>query len=65
MAPARLTRFDLVAALPRLRRYARVLTGDLVRADDLVLETLARARGAQPALPPAPLAPRRALWPHA
>ena len=33
---------DLVAALPRLRRYARVLTGDSARADDLVQETLAR-----------------------
>ena len=34
---------DLVAALPRLRRYARVLTRDLDRADDLVQDTLARA----------------------
>jgi RNA polymerase sigma-70 factor (ECF subfamily) len=34
---------DLVAAIPRLRRYARVLTGDLNRADDLVQDTLARA----------------------
>jgi RNA polymerase sigma-70 factor (ECF subfamily) len=34
---------DLVAALPRLRRYARVLTGDLNRADDLVQDTLTRA----------------------
>jgi len=34
---------DLVAALPRLRRYARVLTGDSHRADDLVQDTLARA----------------------
>jgi len=33
---------DLVAAIPRLRRYARVLTGDSARADDLVQETLAR-----------------------
>lgn len=33
---------ELVAAIPRLRRYARVLTGDAVRADDLVQETLAR-----------------------
>src|SRR5437588_11485881 len=34
---------DLIAALPRLRRYARVLTGDMNRADDLVQDTLARA----------------------
>jgi RNA polymerase sigma-70 factor (ECF subfamily) len=34
---------DLLAALPRLRRYARVLTGDVTRADDLVQDTLARA----------------------
>lgn len=34
---------DLVAAIPRLRRYARVLTGDASRADDLVQEALARA----------------------
>lgn len=34
---------DLVAAIPRLRRYARVLTGDSMRADDLVQDTLARA----------------------
>lgn len=34
---------DLVAAIPRLRRYARVLTGDANRADDLVQDTLARA----------------------
>jgi RNA polymerase sigma-70 factor, ECF subfamily len=34
---------DLLAALPRLRRYARVLTGDASRADDLVQEALARA----------------------
>jgi RNA polymerase sigma-70 factor (ECF subfamily) len=34
---------ELVAAIPRLRRYARVLTGEASRADDLVQETLARA----------------------
>lgn len=34
---------ELVAAIPRLRRYARVLTGDPARADDLVQDTLARA----------------------
>ena len=34
---------DLVAALPRLRRYARVLTSDMHRADDLVQDTLIRA----------------------
>jgi RNA polymerase sigma-70 factor, ECF subfamily len=34
---------DLVAAIPRLRRYARVLTGDGTRADDLVQDALARA----------------------
>jgi RNA polymerase sigma-70 factor (ECF subfamily) len=34
---------ELVAAIPRLRRYARVLTGDGTRADDLVQDTLARA----------------------
>ncbi|HMA30889.1 MAG TPA: sigma-70 family RNA polymerase sigma factor [Casimicrobiaceae bacterium] len=34
---------DLLAAIPRLRRYARALTGDATRADDLVQETLARA----------------------
>ena len=34
---------ELIAAIPRLRRYARVLTGDASRADDLVQDTLARA----------------------
>jgi RNA polymerase sigma-70 factor (ECF subfamily) len=41
-ADAPLPHPDLVAAIPRLRRYARVLTGDATRADDLVQETLAR-----------------------
>ena len=40
---AGLPQADLVAAIPRLRRYARVLTGDSTRADDLVQDTLARA----------------------
>jgi RNA polymerase sigma-70 factor (ECF subfamily) len=34
---------DLVAAIPRMRRYARVLTGDASRADDLVQDALGRA----------------------
>ena len=34
--PDTLFNSDIVAALPRLRRYARVLTGDVHRADDLV-----------------------------
>jgi RNA polymerase sigma-70 factor, ECF subfamily len=38
-----LPRPELVAALPRMRRYARVLTGDPARADDLVQDALARA----------------------
>ena len=33
----------VVAELPRLRRYARALTGDAARADDLVQDTLERA----------------------
>jgi RNA polymerase sigma-70 factor, ECF subfamily len=34
---------DLVEHVPRLRRYARALTGDRARADDLVQDTLERA----------------------
>ena len=34
---------DLIEHLPRLRRYARALTGDASRADDLVQDTLERA----------------------
>lgn len=43
MNDAPLPQPELVAAIPRLRRYARVLTGDAARADDLVQEALARA----------------------
>jgi RNA polymerase sigma factor (sigma-70 family) len=42
-APEALPDAELLAALPRLHRYARVLTGDSNRADDLVQDTLARA----------------------
>jgi RNA polymerase sigma-70 factor (ECF subfamily) len=42
-APAALPQPDLLAAIPRLRRYARVLTGEASRADDLVQDALARA----------------------
>jgi RNA polymerase sigma-70 factor (ECF subfamily) len=34
---------EFAAHLPRLRRYARALTGDRYRADDLVQDTLERA----------------------
>lgn len=35
----------IVAEIPRLRRYARALTGDAACADDLVQDTLERALG--------------------
>jgi RNA polymerase sigma-70 factor (ECF subfamily) len=44
-APDTPTQDDLLLLLPRLRRYARVLTADLRRADELVVETLSRASG--------------------
>ena len=34
---------DALPHLPRLRRYARLLTGDAARADDLLQDTLERA----------------------
>ncbi|MBI4989692.1 MAG: sigma-70 family RNA polymerase sigma factor [Rhodocyclales bacterium] len=40
-----MNRHAIVAEIPRLRRYARALTGDVVRADDLVQDTLERALG--------------------
>ena len=36
-------RDQLIAVIPRLRRYARLLSGDAARADDLVQDVLARA----------------------
>ena len=36
-------RSEIAAHIPRLRRYARALTGDSHRADDLVQDTLERA----------------------
>lgn len=36
-------RDQLIETLPRLRRYARMLTGDRFRADDLVQDALQRA----------------------
>jgi RNA polymerase sigma-70 factor, ECF subfamily len=41
--PDTLPHQDLIAALPPLRRYARALTRDANRADDLVQDTLTRA----------------------
>jgi len=43
----RLATADLTAALPKLRRYARVLMGGRDGADRLVVETLAGARQGQ------------------
>jgi len=42
---------DLLAALPRVRRYARILTEDAERADELVQEMLSRARLIEPESP--------------
>jgi len=43
---------DLAAALPKLRRFARVLVGGRDGADDLVLATLGNARRATRGPPP-------------
>ena len=42
---ARMSRFDALIGIhiPHLRRYARALTGEAARADDLVQDTLERA----------------------
>jgi RNA polymerase sigma-70 factor (ECF subfamily) len=42
---------EILAALPKLRRYARILTGDGARADDIVEEAITRARVAQAVAP--------------
>ncbi len=47
-APAALASSDLVTELPRLRRYARVLTGEVGEADDLVMDTVASASKRSP-----------------
>ena len=41
--PAMTTRDAIIAEIPRLRRYARALTGNGEMADDLVQDTLERA----------------------
>ena len=38
-----MSRQDIVAHIPAMRRYARSLTGDVWAADDLVQDTLERA----------------------
>lgn len=38
-----MSRTELIQHIPRLRRYARALAGDVARADDLVQDTLERA----------------------
>src|SRR5438045_9315336 len=45
----------LEAEIPRLRRYARALTRDVVRADDLVQSCLTRAIAKQHLWQPAPI----------
>lgn len=43
MTPNESTRAELVALIPRLRRFARVLTGNLADADDVVQACLEKA----------------------
>jgi RNA polymerase sigma-70 factor (ECF subfamily) len=43
MSAAEQTRSDIVAMLPRLRRFARALTGNVADADDIVQITVERA----------------------
>jgi RNA polymerase sigma-70 factor (ECF subfamily) len=38
-----MTHGEILAVIPRLRRYARALTGERIAADDLVQDTLERA----------------------
>ncbi len=45
--PASDFRTDVVGCLPQLRAFARVLTGNRDRADDLVNDTILRALGAE------------------
>ncbi|MFU7528540.1 RNA polymerase sigma factor [Qipengyuania sp. ASV99] len=43
MTPDETTRQELIALIPRLRRFARVLTGNLADADDVVQASLEKA----------------------
>ena len=52
MGPDKLKRPDIVDLLVPLRRYARSLTRDALRADDLVHDTLVRALESQGSLRP-------------
>ncbi|RZK96931.1 MAG: RNA polymerase subunit sigma, partial [Methylobacterium sp.] len=52
MIPDKTRRPDIVDLLVPLRRYARSLTRDTLRADDLVHDTLVRALEAEGSLRP-------------
>ncbi|GJD55994.1 sigma-70 family RNA polymerase sigma factor [Methylobacterium dankookense] len=52
MGPDKMSRLDIVDLLVPLRRYARSLTRDTLRADDLVHDTLVRALESQGSLRP-------------